>query len=436
MGINAYSASHNGVLRSRCMNKHTTSAMTRLAQLKDHLVVNRYAPSMQRRYVWLSRRFMEFLEARELPIEGVRDPFMDEFVRWELPKWKVRLGRAPRDVLAWRARYQTAIHMLLRVVHRRWPIQPEPTTALEWFHRGIVNGYANWMRELRGLSEVTCSARVVQALGFLTFLGSGGTSANITRLSVRQIDAYVLLRSQGKRRATIESDLVALRSFLRYLHGSGRICQDLSSCVIGPRVYDKEQIPSALPQESVNRILEVTHRDTSPTGIRDYALLTLLATYGLRAGEVVALRLDDIDWKREVLHLRHSKTGSYSELPLLSEPGEAVLRYLEKVRPKSEYREVFLKLCAPYSPYISGSVLNCVIGARLKEAGIVHVGGKRGPHALRHARAASLLHAAIPLKIIGDVLGHKSADSTAVYLKLATDPLRAVGLDIPRRVSP
>src|SRR5438445_3606988 len=157
----------------------------------------------------------------------------------------------------------------------------------------------------------------------------------------------------------------------------------------------------------------------------------LLATYGLRAGEIVAMRLEDINWKKEILHVRHSKTGVYSELPLLREPGEAVLSYLEKARPESEHREVFLHVHAPYRAYKNGSILHCVIGTRLKAAEITPV-GRKGPHAFRHARAVSLLRAAVPLKTIGDVLGHRSARSTSVYLKLATEDLRAVGLDIPK----
>jgi integrase len=222
---------------------------------------------------------------------------------------------------------------------------------------------------------------------------------------------------------------------LRYLHGSGRTALDLSSTVIGPRIYDDEQVPSALRPEEVQAVLETTRLDCSPIGRRDYAFLMLLATYGRRAGEIVTLSLEDIDWQKEILRVRHSKTGAVSELPLLREPGEAVLSYLEKARPESERREVFLQVRAPYQAYKGGSILNCVIGARLKMAGITPR-GRKGPHAFRHARAVSLLRAAVPLKTIGDVLGHRSTASTAVYLKLATEDLRAVGLDISKEVLP
>jgi integrase/recombinase XerD len=291
------------------------------------------------------------------------------------------------------------------------------------------------MRELRGLASVTRSRRTTEALEFLTELGPRGVQEGLAQLGVGDIDAYLQQRCRGSRRRTIEGYTVCLRSFLRYLHGKGRTVLDLSSTVIGPRIYDVEQIPSALRPEEVQAVLEVSRQDCSPIGRRDYAFLMLLATYGLRASEIVALRLEDVDWKKEIFHVRHSKTGMESELPLLREAGEAVLSYLEKARPESKHRELFLQVQAPYRPYKHGSILNCVISARLKMAGIIP-GGRKGPHAFRHARAVSLLHAAVPLKVIGDVLGHRSEESTAVYLKLATEDLRAIGLNIPKEVLP
>jgi site-specific recombinase XerD len=386
--------------------------------------------------LWLAQRFVDYLERKAIAIEAIHVPeaALEEFLRWEIRSWRSRHGRAPRNLVEWRRRYKEAINMFLRVVHGHQPVVAAPATAREAFHRDVVQGYDAWMRELRGLASITRSTRTTQALEFLTALGSRGDQESLTRLGVRDIDAYVQQRCRGLRRPTIEGYTVCLRSFLRYLHGSGRTALDLSCTVLGPRIYDDEHIPSALRPEEVQAVLEVARQDFSRVGRRDYALLMLLATYGLRAGEVVALRLEDINWKKEIIRLRHSKTGADSELPLLPEPGEAVLSYLENARPQSELRELFLQLQAPYRAY-RGSILNCVIGSRLKAAGIIPL-GRKGPHAFRHARAVSLLRAAVPLKIIGDLLGHRSMKSTAVYLKLATEELRAVGLDIPKEVAP
>lgn len=417
------------------MSMQSSANASRLEQLQVHLKTEQYSPSIQRQYLPLAQYFFEYLESKTLAVDAVREATLADFFQWEQRRFRKRNGRAPRHLIEWRGRSRRVVHMVLRLVHGHWPVAAEPATPLEAFHRDVVQGYDMWMRELRGLAAATRSTRTTEALRFLAALGQRGDQEGIKQLTVLDIDPYIQQRSVGLRRATIESCTGCLRSFLRYLHGSGRTAFDLSSVVIGPRIYDDEQIPSALRPEEVQKLLEAVREDRSPIGRRDHAFLMLLTTYGLRAGEIVALRLDDFDWNKEVLRVQHSKTGTYSEFPLLREPGEAVLSYLQESRPQNSYREIFIRLQAPYRPYKSGSVLNCVIATRLREAGIVSQ-GKKGPHALRHARAVSLLRAGVPLKTIGDVLGHRSEKSTAVYLKLGTEGLRAVGLDLPKEVSP
>jgi site-specific recombinase XerD len=199
--------------------------------------------------------------------------------------------------------------------------------------------YDTWLRELRGLHPLTRAKRAKHALQFLTSLGQRADPQGLKYLSVHELDAYLKQCCVGLRRASIEDRTVCLRDFLRHLWRTGRTATDLAGTVIGPRIYEHEGIPVALRTEDVTRVLEVTRKDLSPVGLRDYAILSLLSTYGLRAAEVVNLRLEDIDWRRDMLRVRHTKTGTSSELPLLREPGEAVLRYVEKARPPSVYRE-------------------------------------------------------------------------------------------------
>lgn len=299
------------------------------------------------------------------------------------------------------------------------------------FHQDIVWDYETWLRDLRGLHPDTRTKRTTQALRFLASLGQHADQGGLTQLRVHDIDAYLKHCCRGLRRTSIEGYTVCLRDFLRHLYRSGRATADLSGTVIGPRIYDHEDVPSALRAEDVQKVLEVTREDRSPVGLRDYAILILLAMYGLRAAEIVRLRLEDIDWRRDVLRVRHSKTGTSSELPLLREPGEAVLRYLQRARPRSTHREIFLRIYAPHRPFKYGSILNCVTRARLRAAGVTPQ-GRKGAHAFRHARAVSLLRSGVQLKVIGDVLGHASAGATGEYLKVATEELRAIGLELPR----
>ena len=164
-------------------------------------------------------------------------------------------------------------------------------------------------------------------------------------------------------------------------------------------------------------------------GLRDYAILLLLSTYGMRDGEIRNLRLDDIDWRNETLRVRHSKTSGFSFLPLMEPVGEALLDYLREGRPETEAREIFTRTRAPYRPLVR---IYSEVRRRLDAAG-VRPNGKCGPHTFRHARAISLLRASVPRKVIGDLLGHRSTEATIPYLKLATEDLRAIALEIPGR---
>lgn len=255
------------------MSNQSSSSASRIEQLEVHLRTNRYAALIQRRYLWLAQRFVNYLEKRSLAIEAVHELELEEFLRRELRSWRRRHGRAPRDVVEWRRRYKCAIHILLRLVHGHWPVVAAPATDLEAFHRDLVQGYDSWMRDLRGLALTTRSTRTTQALEFLTALGPRGDQAGLAQLGVRDIDVYVQQHCKGLRRVTIESYTVCLRSFLRYLHATGRTALDLCGTVIAPRIYDDEHIPSALRPEEVRTVLEVTRQDCSPTGRRDYALL-------------------------------------------------------------------------------------------------------------------------------------------------------------------
>jgi integrase/recombinase XerD len=196
----------------------------------------------------------------------------------------------------------------------------------------------------------------------------------------------MLMRARSLRRTTLKVRAVDLRSFLHYLHTTGRLPLEPSTSVIIPRLYAFESIPSALRADDIKLVVEMTRKDRSPKGLRDSAILRLLTSYGLRAGEVTALRLEDMGWRNDTLRIRHSKTSAYSELPLLPAVGNAILDYLRKGRPKTLAREIFIRTCAPYRAFKNGSCLHRLIELRLNAAGI-EPQGRRGPHAFRHPSA-------------------------------------------------
>ena len=327
----------------------------------------------------------------------------------------------------WHSIPRSGIHALLRLAHGQWPPEPEVVGPEATLRHEICLKYETWLRDERGLASASIVALLAEARHFLVWQLDHGGAQSLKGLNVRDIDLYMDARAPGQRRVSLKDYAERLRSLLRYMHRTGYVARDLAPHVISPMLYAYEGVPSILEPDQIAAVLETTKRDTSPMGLRDYAILQLLATYGMRSGEVRNLRFEDIDWRAESLRVRHSKTGACSHLPLLPQVGDALLDYLRRGRPKTDRREVFMRSRAPYCPLRN---LHGEIHRRLLAAGIKPP-GKSGPHIFRHARAVEMLRASVPQKIIGDLLGHRSSEATIPYLKLATEDLRTIALDVP-----
>ena len=196
----------------------------------------------------------------------------------------------------------------------------------------------------------------------------------------------------------------------------------LATGILPVRSYPDETVPARLKREEIERLLATTEGDR-PADKRDRAILMLLVAYGLRSGEVRGLQLHDIDWENETVRVRRPKPGRTHFYPLSRSVGQAILRYILEVRPRRSERTLFFTLHAPFRP-LSGSGLGGMVRNRLDRLGIVT--GRRGPHALRHAAAQHLLDQGMPMKVIGDYLGHRSPSSTAIYAKVDLNALREV----------
>jgi integrase/recombinase XerD len=220
--------------------------------------------------------------------------------------------------------------MLLRVVQGQWPPVAAAITPATKLQQEICEAYSLWMSAFRGLARTTILCRRNEACCFLVWLGERATREELSRLTLHDVDAYMKQRASSLRRISLKDVAGKMRSFLRWLHMAERTTRDLSAIVIAPSIYAHEGIPCAIGAEDVKRVLAVTHDDQTAKGLRDYAILTLLSTYGVRAGEITALRLDDLDWRKETVRIRHSKTGATTHLPLLPEVGEAVLTTTRK----------------------------------------------------------------------------------------------------------
>ena len=230
-----------------------------------------------------------------------------------------------------------------------------------------------------------------------------------------------LLEPGGYSRETIQTCADALRAFFRFAEARGWCRKGLAASIRTPRVFSQASLPLGPSWDDVRRLLAMTEGD-QPHNIRARPILMLLAIYGLRRGEVSRLRLEDFDWEHEVFRVVSSKTGRVRTYPLTRSVGDAILRYLQEVRPRSSHRELFLSLRAPFRP-VRMSLWE-MVGKRLRS---LHVSLPHyGPHALRHACATRLLAAGLSLKEIGDQLGHTDPDSTRIYAKVDLVGLREV----------
>lgn len=396
-----------------------------LSKLRTHLEQTGYCRDHIAMRLSAARQFLRYLGECHISPEAAGTAEMDAFIQRKLARTR------DKDMRRCRSKYRSPICQLMRLIHPVWPPLREPANAVDRFVRDVHEGYVTWMRDLHGFSKLTLVKNGDEAKRFLDWLGPRANYKRLSLLNVSDIDAYFQHRLPELRRATRRGVCFCLRSFMRYLHSEGRIRRDLSLTITGPPRYAFAEIPRAFSEDDIQKLLQMVEHDRSPSGLRDRAILLLLVTYGLRAGEVARLRLEDIDWREERIRIRQSKTGTESHIPLVTSVGNALLAYLQRARPQSNRREVFLGIYAPHNPFSCGSSLASLIQHRVKRAGIT-TRGRHGSHALRFARAIRLLRASVPIKTIGDLLGHQSADSTGVYLRVAEDDLRAISLEIPQ----
>jgi site-specific recombinase XerD len=221
--------------------------------------------------------------------------------------------------------------------------------------------------------------------------------------------------------------VTALRSFFRYLRYRGDITRDLAACVPTIATWQHTSLPKFLHRHQVRQVLQVCDRRTAH-GRRDYAVILLLARLGLRACEVVALTLDDINWQEGEITI-HGKGNRWTRLPLPVDVGQAVARYLTNSRPPCPSRRVFVCLRAPRRPFANSAAVSTIVARRLKQAGIVcpHTGA----HLFRHTLATEMLRQGASFTEIAHLLRHQSFNTTALYAKVDLGALRPLAQQWP-----
>jgi integrase/recombinase XerD len=317
---------------------------------------------------------------------------------------------------------RNAIEQMLDVVlpdhtaPNRRPHAPDPFVER-------VPGFFVHLRDERGLHEMSLKHYRHFLRRFESYLERIDCH-DLGALSPPILGAFVIESAGVFGRTAMTGLCSALRVFLRYVHRQGIVGRDLSRSVERPQVYRLAELPRSIGWDEVRRMLEVVDRRTA-VGRRDYAILLLLVSYGLRAREIANLNLDDFDWKRERLHVRERKADHVAVYPLSPVVGEAVLAYLKNGRPKIADRRLFFRHLAPHRPLTSAAVSSRA-SHYLHEAGVPV--RRAGSHTLRHTCVQRLVDAGFALKTIGDYVGHRSASSTEIYAKVAVETLRDVVL--------
>lgn len=291
-----------------------------------------------------------------------------------------------------------------------------------------LEGYRIYLEEVRGFAPSTVAQHLRTASQFLKHVGFEARPSRLAALAPGHIESFVRAAGARLSRESLQHEVAHLRSFLRFLATRGETPSGLETQIDTPRVYRGERLPRALPWETVRALLDSIDRSTA-IGRRDYAIFLLIATYGLRAGEIVALTLDDVEWRAGRIRVAQRKTATPLLLPLTDAVGEALLDYLRRGRPALRCRTIFLRHRAP-AGVLKPTAVTEAFQAWSRRSGLAIP--FQGPHCLRHSYAVHLLRQGVSLKTIGDVLGHRSAESTCVYLRLAVDDLRDAALPLPQ----
>jgi site-specific recombinase XerD len=280
-----------------------------------------------------------------------------------------------------------------------------------------------YLREERGLRETSIAHYRYYLQLFDIYLTRIGLH-RLPDISPLVLSSFITEFGHGRSKSAIIGICVVLRVFLRYAHREHLIPKDISHTVESPQSYRLADIPRFITWDEVQRMLDKVDRRT-PLGRRDYAILLLLVTYGLRAREVALLTLDDIDWKRERLRIPERKAGHSTAYPLSRIVGEAILNYLKNGRPQITDRHVFLRVMPPFIP-LTWNAISGRTSHYLHKAGIPVA--RPGSHTLRHTCVQRLVDAGLDLKTIGDYVGHRSTSSTEIYTKVAIEALREVAM--------
>ena len=375
------------------------------------LIEQQYTRSVSQRHLNMAARVCKFLKSRGIHcVEDVSESDLQDCYQSFRRKFP-RVGR---------------VRVLMRFLVERAVMKPSP--APEPGPKEILlNKFLGHLREERGCASSTVRGQGSVISEFLDLLKYEERHNRLTSLSITDIEDFIQHMAKRMGRVSLQKVTSILRKFLRFLVVEEVIPPGLENQVDAPRIYRQEKLPRSLPWSTVRAFLQSINRNTA-VGKRDYAMFSLIATYGLRACDVANLKLEDIKWRAKCVRIHQTKTGSPLELPLIDEVGSVLYNYLKGVKRYGNYRHVFLRLRAPGGMLKTNAISRTFVKWSQKSGLDIPY---EGPHCLRHSIALHMCRQNISLKTIGDILGHITPESTAGYIRLKTEDLREVALNVP-----
>jgi site-specific recombinase XerD len=374
-----------------------------------------YAKSSLQREIRLAAGFSQWLKQEGIELHQVDAERASRYLR---DRWRqVRPG--PGD--------PAALRHLLEFLRREGVIPAEPIAVprLTPAERS-VQAYVEYLRDARALASATITNYAPFIHGFLTHRFGGGP-IRLARLTARDVVQFVQRQASRLHRKRAQLLTSALRSFFQYARYRGGVTRDLAAAVPAVANWSMPSIPRAIGDAQIRQLLASINRRTA-IGRRDYAIVLLLARLGLRANEVAGLRLEDLNWEAGQVSVR-GKRGHRTVLPLPADVGAAIAAYLHHGRPLSASRRVFLRSKAPIQGFLGQCAIGSIIRHRLHRAGIT--APTTGAHQFRHALATRMLRRGASLSEIGEILRHRSPQTTMVYTKVDLPALRTLALPWP-----
>ena len=356
------------------------------------------------------------VERQELTRERV-----DRFINW----YAQRRGVDPHSLQL----HRSALQSLNRVYRRvglsppDWrpprPTKPPPTP--------LLSQYATYLTQHRGNPQATVHKKLRHLGKLHDHLVQAGKDWHSMQLL--DVDAFLIDLAARYARTVVSDVASAVRCFSRFLHWSGHSPVDISEAVIAPVQRRHERPRRALSWNEVQRLLKAVDR-SSPMGLRDYAILLMMSTYGFGAGEVIRLQFHDIDWEANTLAVYRPKTAVSFKLPLLPPIARALAEYLRRGRPvDTPTRHIFVQMKMPLEPFPASGAIRHIVMRYAKIAGID--APFLGSHVLRHSHAARQIDLGTRPQIVSELLGHRDPESVSAYVRIATESLREIALPVP-----